>query len=501
MEDWLLKGRMEKKLVKEAEEFLVLEDIKWDNQIVLEEILGSKAYAITLWKSKIISKDELKKILEALKEAENLWLEGKFKLKPEFEDVHLNIENFVVEKTGIEVGGKLHTGRSRNEQIILDLRLYLRKEINEIVKLTLNLTETFLSLAKKHLETVMPGYTHLQHAQPITFAHWLTAYTQMFLRDIERLEKTYQFINLCPIGASALAGTSWPIKRKEIAKLLGFDGFQENSLDVVTSRGEDLAEFFANLSILMVHLSRLMGDLMIWSTYEFRMVEFDDSYAMASSIMPQKKNPDIAELIRGKTSFTISQLQHTLYLMKGLPSGYFKDLQETKLAVFKLTEMVKHSLKIVKGVISTLKIDKQRMFELAASNFSTATDLVDLITRKIGIPFRLSYQIVGTLVKNAIKNGKKATEVGVEELKKASIEVTGKEIVLPEKEIKQALNPTTSIRLKKTEGGPNPEMVKKMIKKLEEKIGEKKKQLNLRIRKIKLSEEKLKFLVDSILKT
>jgi len=187
--------------------------------------------------------------------------------------------------------------------------------------------------------------------------------------------------------------------------------------------------------------------------------------------------------------------------MKGLPSGYFKDLQETKLAVFKLTETIKQSLKIVKGAISTLKIDKQRMFELAASNFSTATDLADLITRKTGIPFRLSYQIVGTLVKNAIKDGKKATEVGVEELKKASIEVTGKEIVLPEKEIKQALNPTTSIRLKRTEGSPNPEMVKKMIKKLEEKIGEKKKQLNLRIRKIKLSEEKLKFLVDSILKT
>ena len=325
-----------------------------------------EAHSLPRYASNLFS-DELSatSVRRALKEAENLWLEGKFKLKPEFEDVHLNIENFVVEKTGIEVGGKLHTGRSRNEQIILDLRLYLRKEINEIVKLTLNLTETFLNLAKKHLETVMPGYTHLQHAQPITFAHWLTAYTQMFLRDIERLEKTYQFINLCPIGASALAGTSWPIKRKEIAKLLGFDGFQENSLDVVTSRGEDLAEFFANLSILMVHLSRLMGDLMIWSTYEFRMVEFDDSYAMASSIMPQKKNPDIAELIRGKTSFTISQLQHTLYLMKGLPSGYFKDLQETKLAVFKLTETIKQSLKIVKGVISTLKIDRDTAWKEA----------------------------------------------------------------------------------------------------------------------------------------
>ena len=501
MEKRLLTGRIEKGLSKEAQEFLVKEDIEWDSRLIGEEIFGSEAHTIMLWKTRIISKDEAKKILEALEEAKTLWLDGKFKLKPEFEDVHLNIENFVIEKTGIEVGGKLHTARSRNEQIVLDLRLYLRKEVNEIANLLVRLIKTFLGLAKKHLETVMPGYTHLQHAQPITFAHWLLAYTEMFFRDLERLEKTYSFINLNPLGVGAIAGTSWPINRKITTTLLGFDGVQKNSLDVVSSRGEDLAEFLFNLSVLMVHLSKIAADLIVWSTYEFRMIEFDDAYAMASSIMPQKKNPDVAELLRGKTSVIISQLLNTLELLRGLPSGYNKDPQETKPHVFKATETVKLSLKVVEGLVSTLKVNKQRMFELAASNFSTATDLADLIVKEAGIPFRVAYQIVGKLIKNTLKKGKEATDVEVEDLKKASLEVLGREITIPEKEFKKVLNPATSIKIRKSEGSPNPKQVLKTINENVRKVREKERKLRLRIEKIRKAEKKLQSMVNEIIRS
>jgi len=501
LEDKFLTGRLEKKLTKEALEFLVLDDIEWDSKIIEEDITGNEAHTLMLWKTGIISKQEAKKILGALEKVRDLHREGKFKLKPEFEDVHLNVEKFVIDEVGMEIGGKLHTGRSRNDQIILDLRLRLRKEINEILVLLAKVIRTFLSLAEEHLETVMPGYTHLQHAQPITLAHWFTAYVEMFLRDFERIEKTYQFVNLNPLGACALAGTSWPISREETANLLGFDGIQENSLDVVTSRGEELAELLANLSILMVHLSRLSEDLILWTTYEFGMVTFDDSYAMTSSIMPQKKNPDVVELLRGKTSMVISQLLLSLCLMKGLPSGYLKDLQETKPAVFKVTETVKRSLQVVNGLVSTLKINKQRMFELAVCNFSTATDLADFLTRKTGIPFRVSHSIVGTLVRNAFKERKKATEVNIEDLKKASKEVIGKEISVSEEELKKVLNQTTSIKLKKSLGSPNPSEVSKIIEKNRKKIEEKEKNLQARINKLLKAEEKLQSIIKEVLKS
>lgn len=497
----LLTGRLEKRLSKEAQEFLVKEDVKWDSHLIGEEIFGSKAHTVMLWKTGIISKDEAKKILKALEKAKTLWLDGKFKLKPEFEDVHLNIENFVIKETGIEVGGKLHIARSRNEQIILDLRLHLRKEVNEITNLLIKLIKTFLSLAKKHLKTVMPGYTHLQHAQPITFAHWLLAYTEMFFRDLERLERTYNLINLNPLGVGAIAGTSWPINRKITTVLLGFDGIQKNSLDVVSSRGEDLAEFLFDLSVLMVHLSKMAADLMVWSTYEFKMVEFDDSYAMTSSIMPQKKNPDVAELLRGKTSVIISQLLNMLELLRGLPSGYNKDPQEAKPCVFKAVENVKLSLKVVRGLISTLKVNKQRMFELAISNFSTATDLTDLIVREKNMPFRVAYQVVGELVKNTLKEGKKVTDVKVEELKKASLKVLGEEILISEKELKKILNPATSIKTKKSEGSPNPKQVLKTINENMRKVKEEERKLQLRVEKIRKAEKKLQSIVDEIIKS
>lgn len=499
-EEQFLAGRIEKKLSKKAQEFLVKEDIEWDSRLIGEEILGSKAHTVMLWKTGIISRDEAKKILEALEKAKALWLDGKFKLKPEFEDVHLNIENFVIGEAGVEVGGKLHTARSRNEQIILDLRLYLRKEVNSIAEKLIKLIKTFLGLAEKHVETVMPGYTHLQHAQPITFAHWLLAYTEMFFRDLERLEKAYSLINLNPLGAGAIAGTSWPINRKLTTNLLGFDDIQKNSLDVVSSRGEDLAELLFSFSVLMVHLSRLATDLMVWSTYEFRMVEFDDSYAMASSIMPQKKNPDVSELLRGKASTVTCQLLNTLELLRGLPSGYNKDPQESKPYAFKAVENVKLSLEVVDGLISTLKVNRQRMFELANLNFSTATDLADLIVKKTGIPFRVSYQIVGKLVKNVLGKGGKTTDVKVEDLKKASLEVLGKEIVIPEKELKKVLNPLTSIKMKRSEGSPNPKQTLKTIKENLERVRVEEKKLKLRMEKIRMAEEKLQLMVEEILK-
>ncbi|MCX8176158.1 MAG: argininosuccinate lyase, partial [Candidatus Bathyarchaeota archaeon] len=278
MEDWLLAGRVSKRLSKETLDFLVSDDVDCDKLIVEEDINGSEAHVLMLLDKKIISKDEAKKILQALEEVRKLHREGKFTLKPELEDVHLNVEQFVIDKVGVEVGGKIHTGRSRNDQIILDLRLYLRKKVNIILDLLLRLIKTLLDKAEKNLKTVLPAYTHLQHAQPTTLAHWLHAYTEMLLRDYERIREGYiRLLNLNPLGACAIAGTSWPIDRVKTSKLLGFRSVQENSFDVVSSRGEDAAELLFSLTLMLIHLSRLSSDIILWSTYEFRFAEIDDS--------------------------------------------------------------------------------------------------------------------------------------------------------------------------------------------------------------------------------
>lgn len=492
-------GRFEKSLTKEALKFLVEEDIEWDSKLVEEDISGSEAHSIMLWHAGIIEREELKKILKSLEKIKKRYRCGEFKLNIELEDVHLNIEHFLIREVGMEIGGKLHTGRSRNDQILLDLRLRLRKEIVEISLELIKMIGMFLDLAKKHMLTVMPGYTHLQHAQPTTLAHWLVAYSSMFMRDLNRLENCFKLANQSPLGACALTGTSWPINREETAQLLGFDSVQENSMDVITSRGEDLFDLLSALSIVAIHLSRISEDLIIWSTYEFGIIELDDTYCTGSSIMPQKKNPDVAELIRSKASYLISQLLLSLSLMKSLPSGYFKDLQETKQSIFKATETIKKLLTITGGIVSTMKVNRERMLELSAGNFSTATDVADLLAQKMKVPFRLSHEIVGRMVKDALKTGKKPSQIVLQDLKKAASTTLVGEITVSNKELSQALNPVQSVQSKRSLGSPNPKEVSRMIREYKVKVNDALQVALKRKKKIENSEKNLQVLVNKII--
>ncbi|MFQ5762250.1 MAG: argininosuccinate lyase, partial [Candidatus Bathyarchaeia archaeon] len=391
-------GRFRKALSRDALDFLAAEDLEYDKHLVQEDILGSKAHVVMLWKQGIISKDEAAKLLKTLEAAGKLHSSGHFPLEKKLEDVHMNIEDFITRKVGAEVGGKIHTGRSRNDQVALDGRLYIRNAIIAIIDHLKELVDVVLRMATEHADSVMPGYTHLQHAQPITVGHWASAYGAMLLRDIDRLTATFEAVNICPLGAVASAGTSWPIDRTLTAQLLGFRGVQLNALDAVSSRGEDVAEYLSALSLLMMHLSRVAQDIVLWSSREFGMVEVDEAFATGSSIMPQKKNPDVAELIRAKAASVHSEFLTTVSILRALPTGYFKDSQETKHSMIRATETAKAALKVTAGMLSTLKLNVQRMQQLASANYSTATDLADFIAQKAGIPFRQAHRIVGLAV-------------------------------------------------------------------------------------------------------
>jgi len=496
----LLKGRLKKDMAADALQFLVSEDLEWDNLLVNEDITGSETHVLMLWRKKIIDKKTAHSILNALKKAQELYLKGNFKLDPELEDVHMNIESFVIAEAGMTAGGMLHIGRSRNDQVILDIRLHLRDKLNKTTIELIKLIKSILKLSEKYLTTIMPGYTHLQHAQPTTLAHWLTAYSAMLLRDLTRLEEAYKLVNLNPLGAAASVGTSWPIDREETAKLLGFDGVQMNSLDVITSRGEDVAEVLAALSVLMIHLSRMAEDLIIWSTHEFNMIELDDAYTMGSSIMPQKKNPDVAELIRGKTATIISQLFLTLTLMKGLPSGYFKDLQQTKYAAIKGPTTVNEVLHVLLGVLTTMKVNKKRMLELASAEFSTATDIADLLVKEAKIPFRMAHQITGSLVKGAYEAKKQPSQITLKDLNRVAMKTINRRVTISEASLKRALDPIKSVQNKRSIGSPNKTQVSYIIKGHRSEIRQKEKALKLRIGKVKEAMSSLEGTVAELLR-
>ncbi|MFH1328201.1 MAG: argininosuccinate lyase [Candidatus Bathyarchaeota archaeon] len=500
MDRKLLKGRLERRLTKDASDLLITEDIELDTKLIEEDVKASEAHAFMLFRQGIVSKEELKKIIRALEKIRSLHKIGKFKLDPELEDVHLNIESFVIKEAGMQTGGKLHTGRSRNEQVIVDIRLYLRKEINETSKLVITLVESILNQAEKHLLTIMPGYTHQQPAQPITYAHWLTAHAEALMRDLDRLQNVFIRFNLNPLGACALAGTSWPIDRRITEGLLGFEGIQTNSLDVVSSRGEETAEFLSFASILMIHLSRVAADLILWCTHEFGMIELNDAFTTGSSIMPQKKNPDVAEMIRGKTATIQSKLFLVLSLLKNLPSGYLKDTQETKSALLTSAATLKTVLVATTGMLSTLKVNKKRMLTLARTNNSTATDLADLIARKTSIPFRMSHQIVGTLVRNMTEKRLNITDLKSKDLETVAKVITGKKILITDREIRKAVDPIENINAKKSEGSPNPQEVKRTITDLRRRLAERSKLLAARIKKLENVDRKLQSTITEIIK-
>ncbi len=390
--------------------------VGFDQRLALYDIEGSIAHATMLAEVGVLAPEEAEAIVAGLEQIREDILAGTFTWRVELEDVHMNIEQALRERIG-PVGGKLHTARSRNDQVATDLRLYLRDEIQLLLKLLRELRRALVAQAEKHLDVIMPGYTHLQVAQPVRFSHHLLAYFEMFTRDAQRLEDVLKRVNVSPLGAGALAGTTFPIDRHRTAELLGFASVAANALDAVSDR--DFAiEFLAAASLIMMHLSRLSEELILWSSQEFGFVTLPDSHTTGSSIMPQKKNPDVCELTRGKTGRVYGHLLALLTTMKGLPLAYNKDMQEDKEGVFDAVDTLKLCLELTASLLEKLEPNRERMAEAARQGYSNATDLADYLARK-GLPFREAHEVVGKLVARALCEKKPLEALDLAEMREA----------------------------------------------------------------------------------
>jgi len=426
--------------------------IRFDARLYKQDIEGSIAHAEMLGKCGIIPAEDseliCKTLLEILRDIEN----GLIEFEIDAEDIHMNIEKILISRIG-DTGKKLHTGRSRNDQVALDIRMYLKSETKEIQRMLIELMKTLLRLSELHLNTILPGYTHLQRAQPITLAHHMMAYFQMFKRDIERLDDCYRRMDVMPLGSGALAGTTYPLDRQYVADRLGFSSITENSLDAVSDR--DFAiELASCLSIVMMHLSRFSEELVLWSSGEFSFVEMDDAFSTGSSIMPQKKNPDVAELVRGKTGRVYGSLMALLTVMKALPLAYNKDMQEDKEAIFDAVDTVKMCLPVFTKMLASMKIKKKNMYKAAQGGFTNATDVADYLVKK-GIPFRSAHETIGRMVLYCIDNGKAIEELSMQEFKKFSDKI--------EEDIYAEISLEKCVSGRNIPGGPAVEMVKASI--------------------------------------
>ncbi|AEV67883.1 argininosuccinate lyase [Acetivibrio clariflavus] len=445
-------GRFEKSTDKSVDDFN--SSIRFDSRMYKQDILGSIAHAKMLGKCKIIPQEDSELIQATLKEILKDIENGKIDFEIDAEDIHMNIEKILISRIG-DVGKRLHTGRSRNDQVALDIRMYLKDEICEIKKMLISLENTLIDISEKNLDTILPGYTHLQRAQPITFAHHMMAYFQMFKRDISRLDDCYKRMNIMPLGSGALASTTYPLDRYMVADELGFDEITENSLDGVSDR-DFIIELVSCLSIIMMHLSRFSEELIIWSSHEFGFVEMDDAYSTGSSIMPQKKNPDVAELVRGKTGRVYGSLISILTVMKALPLAYNKDMQEDKESIFDAVDTVKLCLPVFTQMIATMKINKENMYRAAQGGFTNATDMADYLVKK-GIPFRDAHEIIGKMVLYCIGNNKAIDELTMEEFKNFSPLIT--------EDVYKEISLETCVSGRNLPGGPAKERVLEAIQK------------------------------------
>lgn len=450
-------GRFTKEIDERVNDFN--SSISFDARMYQQDIEGSIAHATMLGECGIIPIEESKSIIKGLKGILEDIENGDLHFDPTAEDVHMFVEAELTSRLG-DAGKRLHTARSRNDQVALDIRMNLKVEIKEIEKLVKELIETLVNLAEKNLTTVMPGYTHLQRAQPITFAHHIMAYAQMLLRDLDRLKDTYKRTNIMPLGSGALASTTYPINRQRVCDLLGFDEITQNSLDGVSDR-DFCIELASAISILMMHLSRFSEEIVLWCSWEFKFIELDDAYATGSSIMPQKKNPDITELIRGKTGRVYGDLTTLLTMMKGLSLAYNKDMQEDKEAIFDAVDTVKLCLTTFIPMIETMKVIPENMRNAAAKGFINATDCADYLVKK-GLPFRDAYKITGTLVHTCIEKNLTLETLPMEEYK-ALCETF-------EEDVYDAISLETCVMQRKAYGGPAPESVKAQIEYTREKL-------------------------------
>lgn len=408
-------GRFTKKTDQLVEEYTA--SILFDKELAEEDIQGSLAHVTMLGKQGILPADDVEKIKDGLHRVLQRIKRGDIEFSISDEDIHMNIEKTLIDDVG-PVGGKLHTGRSRNDQVATDMHLWLRKRVVEFVDMLHKLQSALVEQAKANTDTILPGYTHLQRAQPILFAHHLMAYVAMFGRDIERLQDSYKRINVLPLGAGALAGTTFPIDRHFVAEQLKFDRVYENSLDAVSDR-DFILEFLSHASIIMMHLSRLSEELILWSSTEFRFVELDDAFCTGSSIMPQKKNPDVPELVRGKTGRVYGNLVGLLTVLKSLPLAYNKDMQEDKEGMFDTVKTMQGALQLFAPMIATMKVNGQRMRQAVNQDFSNATDIADFLVGK-GMPFRQAHEVIGKTVLYCIEQNKYLLDLTLDEFKQFS---------------------------------------------------------------------------------
>lgn len=446
----LWSGRFKEPLAEIALNFSSSIDI--DKQLYDEDIAGSIAHAEMLAATKVISGSEARRIRTALKVIKKEIESGKFQLTGEFEDIHMAIEQRLIQKLG-PLGGKLHTGRSRNDQIALDERLYLRKAIRELSKLVIQVQRVLLYKAEKYFGVLMPGYTHVQRAQPVMLSHHLLAYCSMLERDFERLQDCHTRVNKSPLGAAALAGTSFPIDRAIVARKLRFDGIIENSIDAVSDR-DYLIEFASVCSIIMMHLSRFAEELVYWSSKEFGFAHISDAYSTGSSIMPQKKNPDLAELVRGKSGRVYGSLMNLLTIMKGLPLAYNRDMQEDKIPMFDIVTTTRQCLFIFSHLLVHTSFDKERLAEELRTDFLSATDMADYLVLR-GIPFRQAHEITGKVVAHCISHKMYFGNLDLETLREFSPAF--------EADIFDHILPQASVDQKQSAGSTNPNEVKKQV--------------------------------------
>ncbi|MFQ9140145.1 MAG: argininosuccinate lyase [Roseburia sp.] len=426
--------------------------ISFDQKFYKQDMEGSIAHVKMLGKQGILTEKEMQDIVDCLKEILKEVEEGKLIITDEYEDIHSFVEAKLIDRLG-DTGKKLHTGRSRNDQVALDMRLYTRQEVLHTDKLVKELLETILKIMEKNTETIMPGFTHLQKAQPITLAHHMGAYFEMFRRDRLRLQDIFQRMNYCPLGSGALAGTTYPLDREYTAELLGFYGPTLNSMDGVSDR-DYLIEFLSALSTIMMHLSRFSEEVIIWNSNEYQFVEIDDAYSTGSSIMPQKKNPDIAELVRGKTGRVYGALMSLLTTMKGIPLAYNKDMQEDKELSFDAMDTAKGCLALFNGMLATMKFNKEKMHDSANKGFTNATDAADYLVNH-GVPFRDAHGIVGRIVLYCLDKKIAIDDMSLDELK----------AICPvfEEDIYEAISMETCVNKRLTVGAPGKDAMEKVI--------------------------------------
>src|SRR5574337_843653 len=486
----MYRSRLEGKLDENTLEFL--SSISDDFQIALYDILGSQAHTLMLLENKIITKTEAEKILGAL---ERLKKEN-FSEKSEAEDIHELIESLVIKKAGKEAGGKMHTARSRNDQVALDIRMKIRDDVNIVCFCLNEVISTLIQLAEKHQNTIMPLYTHLQQAQVGLFSHFLLAYADALFRDLDRFYVAYGRINESPLGAGPVGGTSIPIDRQFTAKMLGFKGLVENSIDATSSR-DFVAEYIGNAAILMTNLSRMAEDFIIWSTSEFSFIELSDRFTSTSSVMPQKKNPDVLELIRGKTAQVIGYQMAVLSNLKGLPSGYNRDLQQVKVSIWPTSKIIISSLLVVNSLLKTMKVNEKRLRQAIDGGYSISLDVAEALVRR-GIPFRNAHKIVGNLVQLASNSGKSLLTMSLDDVKTVirDNEIDAKEL----HKIIQSTTPEYSLETRKSQGSAGKHEQTKMIENRKRKVQAYMTGTNKRTSEVRQAFEELDNNVNSLIK-